>query len=361
MSKIVDYKQELINRYKYLYENVTYILASYMYKETEDDIKKRLRKLCCSEEELTKKALISRKKLDIDMLSLLEEFLLGDIFFKDTVFYNYLEEKKNDPIYLKRVNEGIRLYEEYSVQTKKIWVKSYLTLWSLLEEVRKYIDAQTGDLKNKDKKIRILDEYFRLFRYKNDGKIWTSGYNLNSSDFINNYVTDSYYSPVDSSIKKRKNNDIGVTRNSFIDHFMMIPKNVINGSWLTEKEKQEVYLCYHDELPYGYLLGCGDYSDNMYDIRPKGTSCCSNVFTMNEEEIFVYNDKYFQLCPHCGYIVCVDDAIEGVLSDTIKKRIKKRCEKDPELYKRMYLYSELKNLEDKLPDEGYIKVLKKKK
>ena len=32
-DKIDFYKNELLKRYKYLYENITYIFASYMYKE----------------------------------------------------------------------------------------------------------------------------------------------------------------------------------------------------------------------------------------------------------------------------------------------------------------------------------------
>ena len=100
MSKIENYKNELINRYKYLYENAVYILAPFVYRETEEDVKKRMRKLCCSEEELTYKRLIRRKDLPVEILDTLEEFLLDDIPYDETLLYNYLEIQKEDYKYM---------------------------------------------------------------------------------------------------------------------------------------------------------------------------------------------------------------------------------------------------------------------
>lgn len=37
-------KQELINRYKYIYENAIYILVPYMHEETQDELAEKNRK-----------------------------------------------------------------------------------------------------------------------------------------------------------------------------------------------------------------------------------------------------------------------------------------------------------------------------
>ena len=58
-------------------------------------------------------------------------------------------------------------------------------------------------------------------------------------------------------------------------------------------------------------------------------------FVIKEEEIFVNPDdklyRYYQLCPHCGYIVNIP---KKILSDGIKKRIEERCKKDDKLFKK---------------------------
>jgi len=366
MAKIENYKEELINRYKYLYENITYILAPCMYEETEEDVKKRIKKLCCSKEELTLKRLIYRKGLDIDILSMLEEFLLDDIPFKDTIFYNYLEEQKQNPEYLKKVSYGLSLFEKYDARIPKNSYhrikKNDLTLWNLLENVRMYIDAQIGYSKDKVNKLQVLDEYFRLNRYKNDGSIWSSGYHLSTVDFINNCVGDSYSTSSNSNIKikDRKPKDVGVKKNSFIDYFISTHKDVKTGGWLTEKEKQEVYLRYHEELPHDLYDMCCDNNLEVNSFIPKETFPCFTPVLLKEENIFFYEDKFYHVCPTCGYIILIVD-MDEYLTEGIKKRIIERSKKDLELPERMILYSKLKHMEDKLPDEGYIKVLKKKK
>ena len=60
-------------------------------------------------------------------------------------------------------------------------------------------------------------------------------------------------------------------------------------------------------------------------------------FVIKEEEIFVNpNDKlyrYYQLCPHCGYIVNIP---KEILSEDIKQRIEDRCSKDDKLFRKMF-------------------------
>ena len=93
--------------------------------------------------------------------------------------------------------------------------------------------------------------------------------------------------------------------------------------------------------------------------RPENTEPCGENFIIKEDEIFVNPDdklyRYYQLCPHCGYIVNIP---KEILSDGIKQRIEERCSKDDKLFRKMFLYSELFGL-DKTSTEGQKKMLKK--
>jgi len=93
--------------------------------------------------------------------------------------------------------------------------------------------------------------------------------------------------------------------------------------------------------------------------RPENTEPCGENFIVKENEIFVdSNDKlyrYYQLCPHCGYMVNIP---KEILSDGIKQRIEDRCNKDDKLFRKMCLYSELFSL-DKKSNDGQKKLLKK--
>ena len=93
--------------------------------------------------------------------------------------------------------------------------------------------------------------------------------------------------------------------------------------------------------------------------RPENTEPCGKNFCINEKEIFIRPDdssyRFFQLCPHCGYIVNIP---KEILSEGIQKRIEDRCSKDDRLFRKMFLYSELFSL-DKKSTEGQTKLLKK--
>ena len=95
--------------------------------------------------------------------------------------------------------------------------------------------------------------------------------------------------------------------------------------------------------------------------RPCHTSPCGETFRIKEEEIFVNPDnslyRYYQICPHCGYMVNIS---KDLLSEGVKKKIESRCEKDPNLFRKMYLYSELFALEKDTPDNEK-RLLKTKK
>ena len=163
----------------------------------------------------------------------------------------------------------------------------------------------------------------------------------------------------------RDKNDIGLKNNSFISAIFSAPYYEYNSSIFTENEKQQIYLQYHDELPCDLEIACEleeEYVKTMMETRlyrPEHTAPCGKNFIVKEEEIFVDpSDKlyrYYQLCPHCGYIVNIP---KEILSEGIKQRIEDRCSKDDKLFRKMFLYSELFSL-DKSSLNGQKKLLKK--
>ena len=128
-----------------------------------------------------------------------------------------------------------------------------------------------------------------------------------------------------------------------------------------ESEKQEIYLKHHDEIPCDLEIKCGineEYPE-AFLYRPDNTKECGKYFNVNENDIFI-NPKntiyrYYQLCPHCGYIVNIPS---DILSEGIKQRIEERCLKDDKLFRKMFLYSELLSL-DNLATEEQKRLLKK--
>ena len=66
------------------------------------------------------------------------------------------------------------------------------------------------------------------------------------------------------------------------------------------------------------------------------------------------NVRFINFTFVCGFIVNIP---KETLSDGIKKRIEERCSKDPNLFRKMYLYSELFSL-DKSSSKEQKKLLK---
>ena len=351
-------KQELIKRYKYLYENATFILAPYMYKQTQEELDAINKEFNLNSKELSIYLELNIFELkNKTIMSMFEEFLLSDIKTEDSRLYKFIESNRNNKEYLEKVKNGLLLLEEKN--SKELHFKTSLTIWNILEKVSRMIEEQSGDLDNKKYKLGILDEYYRILRYKNNGKIYKSGRNL---------TLDESWGGICIELKKREpyrdKNDIGITKNKFITTIVKAPYHEYNWSIFTEEEKQEIYLQYHDELPHDLMINCNlekEYIETLIDSRlkrPDNTECCGESFYINEQDIFIDPDddlyRYYQICPHCGYIVNIP---KEILSDGIKKRIEDRCNKDNYLFRKMYLYSELFSL-DKNSSNGQRKILK---
>lgn len=359
-------KQELINRYKYIYENAVYILAPYMYQQAEEErerLNKKYRKENKHHPFISNDLLIYLKELPKELLLDLESFLLSDIPFNQSKLYIELEEKKKSPDFLNKVKIGLNLLEKDNSKYSSLQTK--LDSWKLMVRIREFINEQSGDLKNKEKKLTALDEYFRINRYSNNGKLWTSGYSINFKD-MDNFLSFSAVLPKNERKPSRDKDDIGLKKGDFINYISNQANHYeYNFSVLTEQEKQDIYLTYHDELPWDLEKVCEfeeEYIPLMIETRltrPDHTKPCGETFHVNEEEIFINPDdtlyRYFQLCPHCGYIVNIP---KEALSDGIKKRIEERCSKDHNLFRKMYLYSELFSL-DKTSTKEQKRLLKK--
>lgn len=343
-------KQELINRYKYLYENSSFILAPFVYEETKEELEEFLKKYPIIE--TRKPAIYIKLSYAYEKAPLFEEFLLSSKKIEDTTLYKMIESKRNDKEYLEKVKHGLLLVEKENQRNKTgfEFLKVKLSVIKILNVVGDYIENQSGDLINKKRKLHVLDEYYRIYRYNNNGKTYTSGRELNIND------CDSLSIPLYAKKTSRDKLDIGIIKNSFITTIDNAPRNEDNWSIFTENEKQQIYLQYHDELPWDLEINCHlekSNSDNKFDVRlarPDNTNPCNQYFKIKETEIFckpieysqiAYKYEYYQLCPHCGYIVRIP---KEILSCGIKKRIEDRCSKDRYLFRKMYLYSELFSL-----------------
>lgn len=306
-----DAKQEIIKRYNYLYENSFLMLSTFV----KSDIDNRL-----------------TINVTDEFNSLLEEFLLIDKKMENTTLYKLTEDKKNDKEYLEKIKKVAMLLDEHNKG-----------IWKILDVAGNYIENQSSDLNNKERKLKVLDEYYRIARYKNDGRILTSGRNLNLHD-CNSLLIPRKKVPI------RDKKDVGIKENPFILAVSNAPRYEDNNSIFTEKEKQKVYLEYNDELPCDLEIPCSYLEENLSDSetieRPSNTFPCGENFTVKEEEIFVNpssrHNRYYEVCPNCGFIVNVPSEM---LSEKIRKRIEHRYIGDDKLFRKMMLYSELLGLD----------------
>ncbi len=332
-------KQELIERYKYLYENAILILAPFMYEQPQKEDKTKSKPIH-QQSRLVDEPLIYLKINRLNsIIPLFEEFLLSERPLKQSKLYQMMKLRKKDVKYLIKVKHGLAIFTKQ--KQKELFFNIKLDMKNILDIVNTYIEEQSGDQDNKQRKILIINEYYKLYNYKNDSKTVTSEKEL--SRYYNNLINKRMQNRFITRDKK----DTGVKNNSFIETITKALLHKENHSIFTEKEKQNVYLYYHDELPYNLEIKCSSKDDFHHPklTHSKNTIPCGKKFIIKEEAIFISSpNQYYQLCPYCGFIVNVSDKI---ISDKIKVRIIKRCQKDQYLYRKMCIYSELLSLETK--------------
>ncbi len=328
-------KKEIIKRYKYIYENVIYILAPYV-QEIDSTFLGLPPKI------------IRLDYLPVDVMQLLEIFLFTDEEMEDTSFYRLIEEKKNDHEYLLKVKEGLALLKQKNDSTYPA-LREELNAFKVFKLVRKFIDDQKVEDENKEKKLLALDEYFRISRYTNDSNIWISGAELELSDIRNGIKIESGVFSRNKIIYVRSILDFGIRSSTFINILSNKENYGENNSFISEEEKANIYFTYHDEIPWNRMTICEDIDQDLEVIslvRPQNTSPCKKSFYVREEDIFVKEDsplyRYYMICPHCGYIVSVPI---NILTDSTITRIEDRCRRDKNLFRKMLLYSELFSLD----------------
>ena len=101
-------KQELIRRYKYLYENACFILAPFMRKETIEELERRLKE---QKEKygttFVNEQLIYLNINRLDKINLLfEEFLLSKKVMEQSELYKFIEKNRNNKNYFFCIDIG---------------------------------------------------------------------------------------------------------------------------------------------------------------------------------------------------------------------------------------------------------------
>ena len=88
-------KEELISRYKYIFENAMYILAPYMYEETHDELAEKNKKYKKEGYDIliSETPLIYLKELQSSLMLDLEAFLLSDVPLEESKLYADLETR----------------------------------------------------------------------------------------------------------------------------------------------------------------------------------------------------------------------------------------------------------------------------
>lgn len=247
-------KEELIKRYKYLYKNAPLILAPFMYEETKEEFQNRKKRMKEKYNFKCEYPFIGFDNIEFKKLyKILEEFLLSDKKIEETTLYQTLENKRNDKEFLEKVKHGLELVEKKNKRDSII--KTNLNIETILHSVCEYVDNQIKDTNNKNNKLKVLDEYFRLFRYDNTGRVIYGGRELLIKD-MNNFIIVLPTTNINKSKLSRNKEDLGIRKNSFITAIAKGPHYDNNLSIFTEGEKQEVYLMFHDELPCDLEIDC---------------------------------------------------------------------------------------------------------
>ena len=189
--------------------------------------------------------------MDDNTLQKLESLLLEYIPLEETKGYEYFELQKENKEYLEKVKKGLELVKKHNEYVYIPNFKIKLNNLKILEKVYEYINRQFADLINKKRKLQVIYEYYRIARFDNSGKIWTSGVKINCSDILNHNLNVNISIPMSKILEPdlRQNDDTGVKNNRFINCFSntSITKKD-NTVHFSEEEKQKIYLKYNNEL-----------------------------------------------------------------------------------------------------------------
>ncbi len=223
MNKLEKFKDEFIKRYRYLEINKDFILSPII-------------------------PFIYLRFLKEEVLENLEILLLENIDLENNKGYLFLENLKQDKKYMKEVKKGVLKKDRYNKKCKYIPVMQCKpNVLTILVHIYTYIENQKFDIENKRRKLEVIDEYIRLAKYKNDGKIWSSGRYITGHDLLN--MSSEWCATIPGTILKEPQRITnGVFNNEFINAFSNTRSVLKDAYHFSELEKQNVYLEFHDEI-----------------------------------------------------------------------------------------------------------------
>lgn len=337
MNKVQKYKNYMIERYLYLFENSEFIYNYFMREETIEEKKEhnRLKKKVSLLSDYYK---INFKLLNPYTLYMLESIIFEDKPLEETIGCSYIEGLKYNKDSKERIKKGKKLKENYD---KEHGIKMYaFDVIDILFELYENISRQTNEYKNRLDKLTILDEYIRIAKYTNDSRTWSGGYHLDTVDLI--------FPGVDFRLKKhwvdltpnREHFDVGIKNNELID----ISKNI---SFSNEDKKRIYFMCHPDEMDYHIRIRCNQ--NGIYEIdRPLYSKPCNGDFRLKEKDLFCIDDEktytFLTLCPYCLYIVGVNS---NLITNKIQEEIVLENKRDPNIYEKKYTESKLKALQNR--------------
>lgn len=323
----IEIKKELIWRYRFIYENIEYIVGPFLlYGNNYEN------------------EFIINKKIPYELLKLGQDFLLGDEKAEFSKFVMYVERRKRNPEFVKSIPADID--------------KERL-MWEFLNSIGNLIINQDGNKILREKKLQAMNEYYKILNYQNK----MEGQKLGSK-LIANYLNSKRNK---WKIPFGKDKDEANFKTTKFVKALNDKSNYDETSLgiLSDKEKQEIYLLFHDELPWDLLVKCEVDKNSIYKPREKrliNRNCqspCGEEFYLIEENIFINpNDEfydYYQICPNCGYIITVPHSL---LPNTIRTRIEERCLNAKYSFSSQILKAELKSMDYR--DDKLIKIRTKK-
>lgn len=314
-----DIKKELIWRYKYIYSNIEYLVGSFLVCNTlreENDY-------------------VINKRIPYELLMLGQKFLLSDDVAEFSELVKYVERRKNDLEFVK----SLGINEKKQVSKERL-------IWEFLNSICNLITLQEENKILRRKKLIAMNEYYKILNYQNK-----TGIQRHGSKLINNYLKsekNKWYLYLG-----RMHEEADLKASKFIK-MVNDKKNYDETSLgiLSDKEKQDIYLEFHDELAWDTLIKCEVDKNNVDNPRKKHllrqdiNLPCEEEFYLIESKIFINpkdkNYKYYQVCPNCGYVVNIP---EDMLIENVRTRIQERCLNDKYEFSRQLLSAELRSMD----------------
>lgn len=312
----IKFKEELIWRYKFIYENIDYLIGPFLLygNKQENDY-------------------VVNKRIPYELLKLGQFFLLSDEIAEFSKLVIYVERRKKDLDYVKNIS----ISENNTDKERKIW--------EFFNSISNSIINQEGNKILREKKLNAMDEYYKILNYQNKMTQQKLG-----SKLISNYLNSKNNK---WKFPFGKDNDEAKIKISNFIKIISDKKNYdeISFGILSNKEKQDIYLIFHDELAWNMTIECAVDKNVAYKTKEKrimnrDISPCGEEVYLVESNIFI-NPKekfydYYQVCPNCGYIINVPHSI---LSDKIRVRIEERCLNDEREFSKQLLRSKLKSVD----------------